>query len=102
MLVRPQADAEVYVQIFDALSQSVRITMIRMISDVDELPCTSLDETLPIAKSTISYHVKILHHAGLIDVRKDGRNYFYRIRGEVFDRYAPGLIERLRLDSADA
>lgn len=88
MLREPQGDVEAYSQIFDALSQSVRITMIQMISEVDELPCTVLDETLPIAKSTISYHVKILYHAGLVDVRKDGRHYFYSVRREVLDRYA--------------
>jgi DNA-binding transcriptional ArsR family regulator len=102
MLLETQGDVEAYAQIFDALSQSVRITMIRMISEADELPCTVLDETLPIAKSTISYHVKTLHHAGLIEVRKDGRHYFYRIRREVIDRYVPGLIERLTLATANA
>jgi DNA-binding transcriptional ArsR family regulator len=61
----------------------------------EDLPCTTLDEELPIAKSTISYHVQILRRAGLIGVRKAGRNYFYQLRTDVLETYAPGFCEHL-------
>jgi DNA-binding transcriptional ArsR family regulator len=69
--------------------------MIAQIARVDELPCTVLDETLPVSKSTISYHVKILYHAQLIEVRKEGRYYFYKLQPETFERYLPGFLDRL-------
>jgi DNA-binding transcriptional ArsR family regulator len=40
---------------------------------------------LPLSKPTISYHIKVLYHAGLIEVRKQGRHYFYRLRRETLD-----------------
>jgi DNA-binding transcriptional ArsR family regulator len=86
---------DVYSEIFAALSEPVRIRIIRMIAETDELACTRLDETLPISKSTISYHIKVLHHAGLISVRKDGRYYHYRLKAEVLQRYLPGFTEQL-------
>ena len=91
----PSQTESTYAEIFRALSEPVRIEIIGMIAGADELACTVLDETLPIAKSTISYHIKILHHAGLIHVRKDGRYYFYRLRREVFDQYVDGFLDRL-------
>ncbi len=84
-----------YAQIFDALSEPIRMRIVRQIASADELACTTLDETLPVSKSTISYHVKILSHAHLISVRKDGRYYHYRLRNEVFDHYLPTFLDRL-------
>jgi DNA-binding transcriptional ArsR family regulator len=40
--------------------------------------CWELDETLDLAKSTISYHTKILQAAGLIQTRRDGKFFHYR------------------------
>jgi DNA-binding transcriptional ArsR family regulator len=67
---------------------------------VPELACTELEQTLPIAKSTISYHIKLLYRARLIDVRRDGRYYHYTPRWDEVNRLVPGLVtllqERLR------
>jgi len=84
-----------HAEIFDSLSEPLRIDMIAQIARVDELPCTVLDETLPVSKSTISYHVKILYHANLIEVRKEGRYYFYKLQPDTFERYLPGFLDRL-------
>ena len=91
----PSQTESTYAEIFNALSEPIRIEIVAMIASTEELACTVLDETLPISKSTISYHVKILYHAGLISVRKDGRYYFYRLKREVFDQYVDGFLERL-------
>jgi DNA-binding transcriptional ArsR family regulator len=36
-----------------------------------------------VTKSTISYHIKALVHAHLIEVRKEGRYYFYTLRRDI-------------------
>jgi DNA-binding transcriptional ArsR family regulator len=87
---------ELYARIFSALGEPIRIRIVGMIAATDELPCTVLDDTLPITKSTISYHIKTLHQAQLIHVRKAGRYYFYTLRRDVFDEFLPGLLARLR------
>jgi DNA-binding transcriptional ArsR family regulator len=86
---------EHYSAIFAAMSEPVRMDILLRIADTPELACTVLDETLPISKSTISYHIKILYQAGLIEVRKEGRYYFYRLRPDVMEKLAPGLLERM-------
>jgi DNA-binding transcriptional ArsR family regulator len=70
-------------EVFKALGDPVRWSIIKQIAAVDELPCADLEQTLPVSKPTISYHTKILQQAGLLSVRKEGRNYFYTLRREV-------------------
>src|SRR5712692_1312628 len=93
---------DIYASIFSALSEPARIEIIEMIANTDELACTVLDDTLPISKSTISYHIKILYHAHLIEIRKSGRYYFYKLRREVFESHLPGFLDRLQRGNASA
>jgi DNA-binding transcriptional ArsR family regulator len=69
--------------VLTALSDPVRWEIVRQMAQVDELPRAVLESTLPISKPTISYHMKILAQAGLVDVRKDGRQFFYTLNREV-------------------
>jgi DNA-binding transcriptional ArsR family regulator len=91
----PAPDQVHYLGIFEALCEPLRMEIVRQIANAHELACTTLDETLPISKPTISYHIKILSQAQLISVRKEGRHYHYRLRREVFDYFLPTFLDRL-------
>lgn len=65
-----------------ALGDPVRWSIVRQLCAVDELPCSMLEHTLNVSKPTISYHTKILIQAGLMYLRKEGRNNFYTLRPE--------------------
>jgi Predicted transcriptional regulators len=88
-------ELERYTAIFTAMGEATRLQMVQMIDEAGEMPCTALVERLGIAKSTVSYHIKILAHAKLISVRKQGRNYFYTTRRDVIDEAMPGLRAKL-------
>jgi DNA-binding transcriptional ArsR family regulator len=77
--------------VFKALGDPIRWNIVRQMAAVDELPCATLEETLPISKPTISYHTKILTQAGLIDVRKQGRNFYYTLKRDVLQRLVDDL-----------
>lgn len=70
-------------EVFKALGDPIRWSIVAQMSTVDELACSRLEDTLPISKPTISYHMKILVQAGLVDVRKEGRNFHYTLRRDV-------------------
>lgn len=48
-----------------------------------ELPGAALDELLSISRPTISYHIRILVQAGLVDVTKRGRMHYYTLRKDM-------------------
>jgi DNA-binding transcriptional ArsR family regulator len=72
--------------VLKALSDPIRWDIVQQIGAVEELPCATLETTLPISKPTISYHTKILVQARLIQVRKRGRNSFYTLNKDVVRR----------------
>jgi DNA-binding transcriptional ArsR family regulator len=79
-------------EVFKALGDPIRWNIIQQIAqEENELACSTLENTLPVSKPTISYHTKILTQAGLIEVRKRGRNYFYALRRDMLS----GLIDEL-------
>ena len=80
-------------EVFKALGDPIRWSIVTQMAAVDELACLTLEDTLPVSKPTISYHTKILQHAGLIDVRKEGRNYFYTLRRDVLHGVLDSLWE---------
>lgn len=91
---------EQYLDTFRALSEPLRLQIIAMFDEHGSCACTTLGESLPISKTTISYHVKILRQAGLIDVSKEGRFYHYMLRREAFEELVPGLLDRLIAEHA--
>jgi DNA-binding transcriptional ArsR family regulator len=97
MASRPdtQSTADRLAAIGQALSDPLRVDILARMARQDELACTSLEATLPVTKSTISYHMKVLYRAGLVDIRKAGRYYFYRSRRDVTDTCLPGVWESL-------
>jgi DNA-binding transcriptional ArsR family regulator len=80
-------------EVFSALSDPIRWSIITQMAKVDELACVTLESTLPVSKPTISYHIKILQNAGLIETRKAGRNYYYCLRRDVIRDLLDGLWE---------
>lgn len=77
--------------VLTALSDPVRWEIVRQMAEVDELPRAVLESTLPISKPTISYHMKVLAQAGLIDVRKEGRQFFYTLNRDVLQELVDEL-----------
>ena len=86
---------KLYAATFSALGEPVRLDMLREIASVEEMPCTVLQAHVGLAKSTCSYHIKILNEAGLITVRRQGRNFFYTAKRDVIQMRIPGFLGRV-------
>jgi DNA-binding transcriptional ArsR family regulator len=81
--------------VLKALSDEMRWSIVAQMSAVDELACTTLEQTLPVSKPTISYHIKVLYHAGLVEVHKKGRHYYYRLRRDVLESVLGNVASEL-------
>jgi DNA-binding transcriptional ArsR family regulator len=76
--------------VLHALSDPVRLEIVRALAQGDELGCGELDA--PVSKSTLSHHLKVLRDAGLTQTRAEGVHRFVSLRaGDVEARF-PGLL----------
>lgn len=81
-----------FLTIAKALSDESRVRTLMFLRD-GELCVCQLIEMLRLAPSTVSKHMALLHGAGLIEARKEGRWMFYRLP----DRTAsPGATAALK------
>ena len=76
-----------------ALSDPVRLEILRQLSAAGELTCGQLNQGL--AKSSMSHHFKILREAGLITTRVEGKEHLNALRRSALDKKIPGLLDSL-------
>ena len=64
---------------FDALSQETRLWAFRILVQAGPqgLSAGEIADSLGCLQNTMSTHLKTLHQAGLVDIRKDGRSRIY-------------------------
>ncbi len=73
--IRMKARAE----IFKALGHPARLAMVVALGD-GELCVCELQEIVGSDMSTVSKHLTVLRHAGLVDADKRGKQMFYALR----------------------
>ena len=61
-----------------------------------ELCVCQIIQMLPLAPSTVSKHLTILHQAGLIESRKDGRWIYYRLADKGASPAVRGALRWIR------
>jgi DNA-binding transcriptional ArsR family regulator len=78
--------------LLQALSDPVRLTIVRQLDEAgsDGLTCGQLD--IPVGKSTCSHHLKVLLHAGVTAEREEGTRKYVRLRREELDERFPGVM----------
>jgi DNA-binding transcriptional ArsR family regulator len=77
--------------VLQALSDPVRLEIVRQLAASQELSCGQLE--VPVGKSTCSHHLKVLSTAGVIAEREEGVRKFMRLRRAELDRRFPGLLD---------
>jgi len=78
-----------YLTITRALSDEARVRALVALRG-GELCLCQIIELLGLAPSTVSKHMSLLHDAGLVIRRKQGRWHYYRLAG----RDAPPMVRR--------
>ncbi len=77
--------------VLHALSDPVRLEIVRALDGFGELSCSRLEA--PVSKSTLSHHLKVLRDAGITRTRADGTQRLVSLRTEDLEKRFPGLLD---------
>jgi DNA-binding transcriptional ArsR family regulator len=77
--------------VLHALSDPVRLDIVRALSGGIETSSGELG--VPVSKSTLSHHLKVLRDAGLTQTRAEGVHRFVSLRDADIEARFPGLLE---------
>jgi DNA-binding transcriptional ArsR family regulator len=78
-----------------ALSDPVRLHIVRNLAERGDLACFAAVAGLEIAKSTQSHHYRILRESGVIAQRKEGVCFISTLRKTDLDTRFPGLLDAI-------
>lgn len=88
--VHPDVDQMKLTEVMAALSDPIRVGLVRLLSDGVERGWGEL--RAPVAKSTLSHHLKVLRAAGLTLTREEGTRCFVKLRRADLDLRFPDLM----------
>jgi DNA-binding transcriptional ArsR family regulator len=89
-LHHPRADELDLTDVLHALSDPVRLEIVRLLADQKERPCSAVEAK--VAKSTLSHHFKVLREAGITFTRANGTHRLVSLRIDDLEARFPGLI----------
>ena len=100
-LIQPAAEELELATVLHALSDPIRLRIVRDLSDGGACNCGAF--TVPVAKSTLSHHLRVLREAGLTLTEPSGTQRVVSLRRADVDARFPGLLEAvLSVDAVSA
>ena len=67
--------------VFNAIAEARRRDILAFLAP-DERPVNEIVDALELSQPSVSKHLKVLRDVGLVNVRRDGRQIFYRTNAE--------------------
>ena len=90
-LHHPRIDEITLPDVLHALSDPVRLQIVRALADREEQACSSV--VASVSKSTLSHHFKVLREAGVTHTRVNGTQRLVSIRRDELEERFPGLLD---------
>ncbi|WP_037915122.1 ArsR/SmtB family transcription factor [Actinacidiphila yeochonensis] len=88
----PRAEEIELASLFHAFSDPVRLAIVGLVA-TSELSCGAME--IPLSKSTLSHHLKILREAGVTSTRIEGTHRFISVRHDDLNARFPGLVDAI-------
>ncbi|MFF2341177.1 ArsR/SmtB family transcription factor [Bacillus mycoides] len=92
-LFHPETNEIRLTTVLDALSDQIRIQIVREIAKIGEQSCGNVN--IPIPKSTLSHHYKVLRESGITYTRVEGTQRFNSLRTDDLNKRFPGLLDAI-------
>jgi ArsR family transcriptional regulator len=71
--------------LYRALGDETRLRMIGLLAEVGPMPVNELSGRVNLSQPLISWHLRILRLAGLVDTQRQGRTTICRLRTAAFE-----------------
>jgi len=82
------------VALFHALSNETRLALLDRLRDGEQCVC-ELAGAMNIGQSRLSFHLKVLKDAGLVEDRREGRWMYYSLSAQAIEELE-GLVDALK------
>lgn len=79
-----QQDLTASARMFQALSDETRLAVVQRLRNGERCVCELMDQ-VDAAQSRLSFHLKVLREAGIVECRREGRWAYYWLRPDAFD-----------------
>ncbi|WP_129656327.1 ArsR/SmtB family transcription factor [Rothia halotolerans] len=86
----PDAEEIAIPRVLFALSEPLRLNMVRKLAAQGETDSIDLGPDLP--RSTLTHHTSLLRESGVVFVRAEGRKCMIKLRDEDLEARFPGLL----------
>jgi len=90
-LLHPAAAELELAAVLHALSDPVRLQIVRSLADEGPRSCGTFE--VPVAKSTLSHHFRVLREAGITLTEAHGTQRVVSLRRDDIDGRFPGLLD---------
>jgi DNA-binding transcriptional ArsR family regulator len=92
-LLHPMPGEIALPDVMGALSDPVRVAIVRALAEQGETVCGTLE--LGVSKATRSHHYRVLREAGLTHTRVEGTRRYVSLRRDDLEARFPGLLDAL-------
>jgi DNA-binding transcriptional ArsR family regulator len=75
-------------KLFRALCESVRVEIVKLLTVEGRCDVSTIAEHFPQHASVVSRHLALLHDAGVVRRRKEGRHVYFELDG-------PSMVDRM-------
>ncbi|TAK13126.1 MAG: ArsR family transcriptional regulator [Anaerolineae bacterium] len=89
-----------HASICQVLANPKRLEIIDQLQE-GELSVTQLTETMKISQANLSQHLSVMRHRGIVTVRRDGANSYYRLASPKIVR-ACALMREVLLENLES
>lgn len=89
----PDIAALTLTSVLAAISDPIRLQLVQTLADGRERAWSEL--SAPVAKSTLSHHLKVLRSAGVTRTRQEGTRCFVWLRTDDLEQRFPGVLHTI-------
>jgi DNA-binding transcriptional ArsR family regulator len=92
-VVQPAASDISLLAVMGALSDPVRVAIVKILAADGERMCGTME--FGVSKATRSHHLRVLREAGVTHTRVEGTRRYTSLRRDALDERFPGLLDAL-------